>query len=507
MKDTGVVYLVGAGPGDPGLMTEKGLSRLRTCDAVVYDSLISERLLDEVPEGCQKIYVGKRAGHHSMKQEEINNILTELAGKGLKVVRLKGGDPFVFGRGGEEVMALLKEGIPYEIISGVTSAVAALASAGIPITHRAVSRSFHVMTGHTLSDDGSLPLDFQSFGKLSGTLVFLMGLGNLPSIVSGLISQGKSASTPAAVIESGTLPGQRVVRGTLDDIEKKVCSQKIHSPAIIVVGEVASLDFTSTLHEPLKGCRIGITGTASFGGKLCSRIEERGGTVRNLLTLSVKSYRSGEEMKVSYKKLSKYSWLVFTSAAGVREFFQGLLENGHDYRAVGHMKFAVVGNGTAKELLQYGFKADFIPERYHVNGLAEGLISQLTEKDRLLIPRSRGGSAQLNEILDKAGISYDDRILYEIDGKGKDMRKEGWLEELDYLTFASASGVETFFTWLSESERECLLRVKFACIGDITAKALEKYGTKADVIGETYNIEGLVYAIEKDWNEKGSQSK
>uniref|UniRef100_UPI000ABB2BE2 uroporphyrinogen-III C-methyltransferase n=1 Tax=Clostridium sp. NkU-1 TaxID=1095009 RepID=UPI000ABB2BE2 len=222
MKETGVVYLVGAGPGDPGLITEKGLSRLRICDAVVYDALLSPRLLDEVPDQCLKIHVGKRAGHHSMKQEEINQLLVELAGEGLSVVRLKGGDPFVFGRGGEEIMALSEAGIPYEVISGVTSAVAALASAGIPVTHRAVSRSFHVMTGHTLSGEGTLPADFDEFARLSGTLVFLMGLGNLSLIVKGLLNQGKPGETPAAVIQNGTLPGERTVRGTLKDIEEKV---------------------------------------------------------------------------------------------------------------------------------------------------------------------------------------------------------------------------------------------------------------------------------------------
>lgn len=500
MKETGVVYLVGAGPGDPGLITEKGLSRLKHCDAVVYDSLASDRLLWEVPADCEKIYVGKRAGSHSMKQEEINRLLVELAGKGYSVVRLKGGDPFVFGRGGEEILALQEAGIPYEVVSGVTSAVAALASAGIPVTHRALSRSFHVMTGHTLSGDGTLPPDFNAFARLSGTLVFLMGLGNLSLIVKGLRKEGKSGETPAAVIESGTLPGQRIVRGTLADIKEKVLESGIKSPAVIVVGEAAALDFSSTRKAPLEGCRIGMTGTPSFTGKLHKELTLLGAATEYLLSLSVKSYKTGDRMREAYKNLSGYTWIVFTSANAVREFFSGLMECGYDSRAVGHVKFASVGNGTARELLRYGFRADYTPETYQVRDLAVGLKKLISGKDRILIPRSSRGSRELNQILEETDVFFDDVVLYDVVSGNLDSEKENVAaKDLNYVTFASASGVEGFFEAGGRQAKEWLDGVKVVCIGDITAEALIKHGRKADLVAEVYSIPGVAEAICRDW--------
>jgi uroporphyrinogen III methyltransferase/synthase len=500
MKETGVVYLVGAGPGDPGLITEKGLSRLRVCNAVVYDSLLSPRLLDEVPDQCRKIYVGKRAGRHSMKQVEINQILVELAREGLAVVRLKGGDPFVFGRGGEEIMALSEAGIPYEVVSGVTSAVAALASAGIPVTHRALSRSFHVMTGHTLSKEGTLPPDFDEFARLSGTLIFLMGLGNLSLIVKGLLNQGKPGETPAAVIQNGTLPGERTIRGTIENIEEKVLAAGIESPAILVVGEVASLDFSSTSKQPLMGCRVGVTGTDTFTGRFRKKLESLGGASECILSLLIESYRKGAEMMEAYEKLTSYTWIVFTSANGVREFFHGLLEYGNDFRSVGHVKFAAVGRGTADELLRHGFSADYIPEKYQVQDLAEGLKGLISGGDRLLIPRSSGGSKALNEILDETGVSYDDIVLYDVALAGLETEKRTEaLKHLDYLTFSSASGVEAFFREANEEIKDTLAGLKVVCIGDITAKALIGHGRKADIIAGVYSIQGLTEAICRDW--------
>lgn len=503
MKERGIVYLVGAGPGDPGLITEKGLSRLKSCDVVVYDSLASDLLLKAVPDHCEKIYVGKRAGAHSMKQEEISQLLVELAEKGLHIVRLKGGDPFVFGRGGEEIIALQKADIPFEVVSGVTSAVAALASAGIPVTHRALSRSFHVMTGHTLSEEGTLPPDFDAFARLSGTLIFLMGLGNLPLIVKGLIKQGKPDTTPAAVIESGTLPGQKVVRGNLLDLEQKAKDAGIKSPAIIVVGDTAALDFSSTNKLPLEGCRIGITGTPSFTGKLYKELSYLGGTAEQLFSLELKTYWDEERMLKAYEDLLGYTWIVFTSANAVREFFVGLIKCGKDYRAVGHVKFATVGKGTADELLKYGFRSDYTPKKYQVIDLAEGLRDEITKEDRLLIPRSSRGSKELNQILDEIKAVYDDVVLYDVvsieetSGNRLDL-----INELDYVTFASASGVEAFFEKNSLGAKKLLEDVNVVCIGDITAEALASYGRKADLIAEEYSTQGVAKAICQDWSKK-----
>lgn len=506
-EKTGAVYLVGAGPGDPELITVKGMIRLNGCDTVVYDSLSSDRLLELAPR-AEKIYVGKRAGRHSMKQEEINELLVKLGREGRTVVRLKGGDPFVFGRGGEEIQALEEAGIPYEVISGVTSAVAVPASAGIPVTHRAVSRSFHVMTGHTLSEEGTLPPDFPEFARLSGTLIFLMGLGNLHPIVTGLLEAGKPEDTPAAVIENGTLPQERWVKGTLGTIEALAEESGIGTPAIIVVGETAALDMRGTMKQPLAGVSVCVTGTPGFTRKLLSSLHALGADGECVCRLGVKSYLDSAEMKAVYGRLKEYGWVVFTSANAVRLFFEGLGTYGLDCRSLGHVKIAAVGKGTARELKQYGFLTDYVPDRYQVEDLAAGLTAVVKPEEKLLIPRSSGGSPVLNQVLDRAGIRYDDVILYDVEGQWRE--KERLAERLQasrYLTFASGSGVEAFFDGLTEEERKALDGIRVVCIGDVTARALEARGRKADVTAEVFSIPGMTAAILKDLEEPENPEK
>lgn len=517
----GMVYLVGAGPGDPGLITVKGRRLLSSCDAVVYDHLASECFLDWVPKECQRIYVGKQSGRHSMEQEEINGILTELALSGLKVVRLKGGDPFVFGRGGEEILALKAAGIPYEAVPGVTSAVAVPECAGIPVTHRAVSRSFHVITGHTKDGEDSLPPEIEAYGALPGTLVFLMGLGQLPSIVSRLIAGGKSPDTPAAVIEKGTLPGQRTVKAPLSRIHEKAAEAGLGTPAIIVVGETASCEMRWARSGALAGIRVGITGTEHFAGSLMGALEAEGAQVSWVLDMKVVSRVSDPPMQQAYKNLTEYSWLVFTSANGVRLFFQGLSRTGMDHRSLGHMRFAVIGDGTGRELKGHGFQADYMPDTFCAEALAQGLTEILTGRDRLLIPRSGGGSPVLSDTLRDAGIPHDDIVLYEVSGcpvsPGADPQ-----EDFDYLTFASASGVRAFLEQGlaaraaeggSEGKPVCsgakpaYSGAKLVCIGDITAAELEKHGMKADITAGQYHIEGLVQAIIKDVISSSGENK
>ena len=499
MKKKGSVCLVGAGPGDPELITAKGMLRLKECDAVVYDSLSSDRLLELAGEAAERIYVGKRAGRHSMKQEEINAILVRLGNEGKTVVRLKGGDPFVFGRGGEEILALQEAGIPYETVPGVTSAVAVPASVGIPVTHRAMSRSFHVMTGHTLAEGETLPPDFPAFASLSGTLVFLMGMGNLHPIVEGLLAAGKPETTPAAVIENGTLPEERSVRGCLGDIEERVREMGIGTPAIIVVGETAALDMSSTVRRPLDGISVSVTGTASFSGRLIRSLTELGASAENICRLGVESFAAGQEMSRAYKNLGSYTWVAFTSANAVRLFFEGLLQAGGDFRSTGHLKMAAVGKGTARELRRYGFTADYVPERYQVEDLAEGLAGLAGEKDCILIPRSSGGSRAFNEILEARGIPYDDIVLYDVKTEWRE--REALADRLRrsrYLTFASGSGVEAFFDGLSGEQEKALENVRIVCIGAVTARALEKRGRKADVVAETFSIQGMTEAMVRD---------
>lgn len=500
-KEIGKVSLVGAGPGDPGLMTIRGLKRLRSCDAVVYDHLASDRFLEEVKEDCLKIYVGKQAGCHYKKQEEINRLLVKLAKEGHSVVRLKGGDPFVFGRGGEEVLAVSNAGIPFEVVPGVTSAVAALASAGIPVTHRAASRSFHVMTGHAMEGAEGLSLDFQELSRLSGTLVFLMGLGHLSLIVDGLMEHGLSGDTPGAVIENGTLKSQRIVRGRLRDLKELVEEKGLRTPAIIVVGETAALDFSSTLVPSLRGAKVAVTGTDYLIDRLRRRLEEEGAFTECVLSMELHSHRDSPQMKAAYEELEDYHWLVFTSANGVREFFAGLLENGRDCRSLSHMKFGAVGPGTAKELFRHGFFADYTPEKYCVASLAEGLMKMVKEGERLLIPRSSGGSPELDQLLLKGGISFDDVILYDMTRREMQVG-ELWkaLGKADYLTFASGSCVNAFFDETGELGLKLLEGVRVVCIGTVTAKKLLEHGRRADVTAKDFTVEGLAEAIFMDWS-------
>lgn len=498
MENRGIVYLVGAGPGALGLMTLKGRELLSGCDAVVYDHLASEGFLDWVPGKCRRIYVGKQAGHHSMKQEEINAVLVELALEGLKVVRLKGGDPFVFGRGGEEIMALQARGIAYEVVPGVTSAVAVPECAGIPVTHRAVSRSFHVITGHTREDGGCLPPGFEAYGTIPGTLVFLMGLGQLPAIAKGLMEGGKSPDTPAAVIEKGTLPGERAVRAPLCRLYEAAREAGIGTPAIIVVGETASYKMKCSSLRPLDQIRVGVTGTEHFAASLTQALEAQGAQVSWMMEMRVDPHMDEAPMQEAYRRLGEYTWIVFTSANGVRLFFGGLLSGGRDYRVLCHVKFAVIGDGTGKELAKYGFLADYMPDSYCAEALAEGLAEVLKASDRLLIARSKGGSPILTRILGGAGIAYDDIVLYEVQGSPVTAEDESGGEAPDYLTFASASGVQAFFRNQKETGGTLPENTKLVCIGTITARELENFGRRADITAEQYHIEGLVRAIIKD---------
>lgn len=499
----GVVYLVGAGPGDPGLITRKGLEYLWICDVVVYDHLASELLLKELKTGCERIYVGKCAGQHDKKQDEINQILVDKAKEGKIVVRLKGGDPFVFGRGGEEILKLQEAGIPYETVSGVSSAIAALCSAGIPVTHRNISQSFHVMTGHTMGLDGGLPEDFEAFAKLSGTLVFLMGLHHMDQILERLISSGKSVLTPAAVIENGTLPEQRVMKGNLSNLSDLVKFHHIQTPSIIVVGETVELELGSTWKPALHGIRIGLVGTDFFTTRLSKQLEELGAQTEVVCSLEVEPYRGYAPLEEAFLHMGEYSWIVFTSANGIRLFFKRLWEAGYDYRAIGNLKIAVIGSGSAKELEHYGFRPDYMPPSFSSKDLAAGLSEILTPEDRVLIPRAVKGSEDLTRKLGVSGIPFDDIRLYDVKKRlpicSCDIEKEaGRLGECRYLVFASGSGVEAFVElWGAKKAKkgELLEGITTVCIGDITAGKLCSYGYTPDLTAKEYSIQGIVDVI------------
>ncbi|HIX15826.1 MAG TPA: uroporphyrinogen-III C-methyltransferase [Candidatus Hungatella pullicola] len=502
MEKKGWIALVGAGPGDPGLITWKGLKRLRECQALVYDSLVCQRLLEEAPRNCRKIYVGKRAGRHSMKQEEINQILIELSAQGLNTVRLKGGDPFVFGRGGEEAIALASACVPYEVIPGVTAATGAPMAVGIPVTHRSVSRSVHLITGHTMEGKEGLPEQLPILAELSGTLVFYMGLNNLSAIVDALLKNGKRPDTPAALIESGTLPWQRWVRGRLDTIEAEAEKENIASPALIVIGPAASMDLRCGTTYPLLGAAVGVTGTDSFTGKLRETLENLGAYTERPLSMEIVSMRREEAMKKAYKELPSFHWIVFTSSNGVEEFFKGLLEDRKDFRKLSHVKFAVIGEGTAQKLESFGFFYDYMPSSYCAEDLGKGLAAEVKEGEKVLIPRSAAGSPELTRSLKEAGVDFLDVALYQAKER-KEIRSVN-LEHLNYLVFASGSGVQGFF---KDSGLTVPKRTKLVCIGRITAKALEEWGYKADLTASDYTVTGIADVLALDWEKEKSNLK
>lgn len=489
----GTVYLIGAGPGDPGLITLKGLELLKQSDVVIYDRLASYQLLDYLRKDCVKIYVGKRAGHHSKTQDEINQIIVENAHNYETVVRLKGGDPFVFGRGGEEIVELQKYNIPFEVIPGVTSAIAVPASVGIPVTHRGLSQSFHVITGHTKSTGNTLTDNYEVLAKLDGTLIFLMGLTNLNQITTKLIQNGKDKNTPVAVISNGTMNKEKTVRGTLSNIASKVQEEQIKSPGIIVVGDTATLNFIHTDRKPLSKINIGITGTNAMREKLEKGLQKLGAKVYTLCNMHIEETSFISQFEEELNRIHKYQWLVFTSQNAIKIFFDKMDECKIDRRSLNTIKFAVIGTGTQQTLQKYGYFADFIPSKYMTKNLAEELSEIVKKEDKLLIPRALRGSEELTEILKEKEINYKEIPIYDVNGNLTENIES--LPEIDCLVFASASGVISFFDQIKENNIPLPPTIKIACIGEITVEAVKKYNMHTDIIASESSAEGLIQEI------------
>lgn len=493
-----MVYLVGAGPGHPGLMTCKGLELLKKCDAVIYDRLGTTELLDFVSPDCHRIYVGKKAGSHYKKQEEINEILVDTARKYNVVVRLKGGDPFVFGRGGEEILVLQKEKIPFQIVPGVTSAISVPELLGIPVTHRKSSRSFHVFTGHTRAGE---PDSLAHIHKEEGTSVFLMGLSHLSQIVDKLLEEGQKKDTPVSVISGGTMPTEKKVTGTLETIVQKVQQEALPSPAIIVVGETAGYQMISADLGPLCGKKIGVVGTASLREKMRDQLEAEGAAMFSLCDMQVEADPQMQELFDALQNVEQYSWIAFTSQNGIDLFFKQAAKQKIDLRRFAGIHFAVVGSGTREALAKKGFLADFIPEEYTTEAMAEGLVKRIGQNEKLLLPRARRGSQKMVDILKEHQINATILPIYDVTGR----KTENWsfLYDFDVITFASASGVEAFVSELGRDSVETFEKrrtekgMKIGTIGQVTARALEKYGIKADVVPEQCDIAHLIKELKE----------
>ena len=476
---TGKVWLVGAGPGDAGLLTLKGKQVLSEADVVVYDALVGAGVLSLIPESAKLIFAGKRAGNHYLRQEETNRVLLEEAQKGLKVVRLKGGDPFLFGRGGEELELLAANGIPFEVVPGVTSAIAVPAYNGIPVTHRDYCASVHIITGHRRADS-SLDIDFEALVRTKGTLVFLMGVSTLPEICTGLLKAGLAPETPAAVLEQGTTPRQARIGATVATLAEECARREVHTPAIIVVGQVCALAEVFSWYEkrPLAGVRVLLTRPKELSSRMAALLRQDGAEVLELPAIRTVPAEDGAPLAQSLKELEKggYDWLVFTSPSGVRIFFEKLTELS-DIRALAGVKAAAIGQGSEKALRSFGIKADFVPSAYDAETLGRELRQICRPGQRLLIPRARIGDPALVEELRKGGeLSVTDLPIYDtVYASSPAVDEKALLEagEIDYAVFTSASTVKGFAEAVGETDYS---GVKAVCIGKQTAAAASALG-------------------------------
>ena len=478
----GKVYLVGAGPGDAGLITEKGLRLMREADTVVYDRLVGLGILSQLRPDCRRIDVGKTAGRHPVPQEEINRILLREAEAGRLVVRLKGGDPFLFGRGGEELELLRQHGIPFEVVPGVASALAVPAYGGIPVTHRELASSVHIITGHQKQGE-PLRLDFPRLAGLEGTLVFLMGLAALEEIAGGLMGAGLAPDTPAAVIASGTTASQRQVCAPLGQLAARVRQAGLESPAVIVIGGTAALAERFSWREslPLAGLRVAVTRPRAVCSRLARRLEALGAEVLQMPAIETRPIWPNQRLEAALAQLAQYQWLAFTSAAGVEAFLDGLWRLGGDLRALAGKRLAAIGPGTARALKERFLRVDLIPEEYNSLHLAQGLIQRMQPGERLLLPRASQGSPVLAETLGRAGVAFEEVPLYETlpapaapEPVTDCVRRGG----IDWALFASASSVRAFAGQLG-GETPAGLRA--LCIGAQTAAAAESAGMRVTV--------------------------
>jgi uroporphyrinogen III methyltransferase/synthase len=475
---------------------------LKKADVVVYDRLIGAEILDYAPKDAELIYVGKASSNHSLPQEEINELLVQKARQGKTVARLKGGDPFVFGRGGEEALYLKENGLDFEIVPGITSAVAVPAYAGIPVTHRDANSGFAVITGHEKPGKAFSSIQWNKIAGI-GTLVFLMGLENLEYIVDNLLNAGSDRRTPAAVIRRGTFPDQKVVSGTLEDIVGQVREAALKPPAILVVGETVGL--RSKLqwleNKPLWGKRILVTRARAQASDLVRRIRELGGEALEFPSIELQPEGDLSRLHAAMQVIDQYRWIIFTSTNAVDIFFAQLQQRGRDIRDLKGVRIAAIGPATAKNLSQRGLLIDLLPNEYQAEGIIAGLRSQIKSGDRVLLPRARGARAILPDSLREMGAVVDEVVIYQAVPAADindDLIAEIKNDAVDFITFTSSSTVANFVNILGRDNiADFNRRVKVACIGPITADTARECGFTVDVLASTYTIEGLLTAIVK----------
>lgn len=497
----GIVYLVGAGPGDEDLMTRKGLKVLREADVVVYDSLASSSLLNEVRDDAELIFAGKRSSHHFKKQYETNQLLIDLAKEGKNVVRLKGGDPYIFGRGGEEGQELRAAGVDFVVVPGISSSYSVPAYCGIPVTHRDYASSFHVITGHEGNHkNGATVLDYGTLAREEGTLIFLMGLKNLPNIVKNLIENGKDSKTPAGVLQEGTTARQKMAVGTLENIVEVVEREGIQTPAITVVGDVVSLAGELSWYggKPLSGQRVLVTGSRSMVERLSPLLKEEGAEAISFSLIRTEAMDT-PEFDRAMADIDSYTWIVLTSANGVECFFDKLKAMRKDIRDFKDVHFAVIGDGTKNALEGHGIYSDLIPTAYSSKDMAAAMVPHMKPTDKVLLLRAEEANAVLPDSLTAAGIDHTCVSLYHtvVDERKADELSR-LVETVDYITFASSSAVRAFVSMAGSLEN---VSAKYISIGPVTTKTAEAEGLHVDRTAAVYTAQGIVDTIIEDVRE------
>lgn len=492
------VYLVGAGPGDIGLFTIKGIRCLRKADVVIYDYHLNPQILNYIDHDAEFIYAGKRGGHHAMTQDEINAVLVQKALEGKTVCRLKGGDPFVFGRGGEEAEALYENGIPFEIVPGVSSSIAAPAYAGIPLTHRKHSSSFSVIAGNEDITKNSSTIDWANLASGLDTLVFLMGVKNVDAIAAKLLEHGKSPDTPAAVVRWGTRPEQQAVTGTLSTLAALVKDTHIKPPAVMIIGDVVKLREKLKWYEnkPLFGHRVLITNKYSDDYE---PLADLGAELFEFPTIELAPPESYAELDAAMHAVSGYDWIVFTSKNAVSRFMQRYFSLGHDIRDMKGIKFCAVGSKTAEALNACGIKVDMVPDEFNAEGLVK-LFAQQTSISglKILLPRPDNGRDVFPSMIMEAGGHIDTPVIYRsIKPEKHGKRLQRFLKEgrISIATFTSGAAFNNFISIMGDDAASVLQGVPIAVIGPVTKRAVEKAGFKAAIMPDESTVKAMVDAI------------
>jgi uroporphyrinogen III methyltransferase/synthase len=503
----GFVYLIGAGPGRADLITVRGAEVLKAADCVIYDKLANPALLQYARQDAEIIHVPKRIGKGSCTQDEINKVLVEKALSGRTVVRLKGGDPCMFGRIAEELAVLLEAGIGFEIVPGVTAAVAASSYTGILLTDREYSSQVTFITGREAAGKDQSNIDWSVLAKFAGTIVFYMGMGTLELIAKRLIQNGKPADTPVAVIANATFPTQRVLRALLENISDECKQQEIEPPALVVIGDAANSDvrFDWFMNKPLFGKRIVMTRDAAGNADLATKIFSRSGNPLQFPVIRIRPLTDSNEFLRTLAKLNQYDWIIFTSGNGVTVFFKALDDLGKDARVFGSAKVAAIGCMTAARLADFGIKTDFVPEVFTSRELGKQLIrSANVQGKKILLLRSQLASNELVELLAGAGAEVDNVAIYTAPAATSD---PSWLIEaisrgtIDYVTFASPSSVDGFFEQIDVD----LVRssdIKVASIGPVTSERVEQLGVTVHITAKEHTLDGLLDAIEESEGSK-----